>query len=196
MYVMMTMVTVGGLMLVAQIDPFSEDVGVKNVPLSLGFATIQVLSLATMMERILGGATRPLFGWISDRVGREPTMFFAFGMEGLSILLLLNFAHDPVLFIVFVGMTFFFWGEIYSLFPATVGDTFGRKYATTNYALMYTAKGTAALVVPFANSLKAQTGSWTGIFALSITFAWATALLALFALRPLRRRFIDEMSRT
>jgi MFS transporter, OFA family, oxalate/formate antiporter len=189
LYVMMTLVSAGGLMLVAQVDPFSADMGVRTVPLSLGLVTMQALSLATMLERILGGVTRPICGWISDKVGRETTMFGAFLVEGAALLLLGLFARNPTLFVLLTGLTFFAWGEIFSLFPAIVGDSFGRRYATTNYGLMYTAKGTASLLVPLASYLRAQTGSWVPVFATAAVFSWLTALLALFVLRPLRKRW-------
>jgi OFA family oxalate/formate antiporter-like MFS transporter len=117
-------------------------------------------------------------------------MFIAFGLEGFAILLLVNFAHVPVLFVVFSGLVFFAWGEIYSLFPAMCGDLFGRKFATTNYGLLYTAKGTASLLVPLGNVLKMATGSWMPIFILAIAFDWLGALLALFVLKPLRIRWL------
>src|SRR5713101_1342640 len=133
---------------------------------------------------ILNGLTRPFFGWVSDHIGRENTMFVAFGLEGLGILLLINFAHVPVLFVVFSGLVFFAWGEIYSLFPAMCSDLFGQKFATANYGLLYTAKGTASLRVPLGNVLQATTGSWLPIFIVAIAFDWLGALLAFFVLKP------------
>ncbi len=122
-------------------------------------------------------------------------MFIAFGLEGLGILLLINFAHIPVLFVVFSGLVFFAWGEIYSLFPATCGDLFGQKFATTNYGLLYTAKGTASLLVPLGNVLQAATGSWMPIFIVAIVFDWLGALLAFFVLKPLRVRWVSAQAR-
>jgi OFA family oxalate/formate antiporter-like MFS transporter len=94
------------------------------------------------------------------------------------------------LFVIFSGLTFFGWGEIYSLFPATCGDLFGRKFATTNYGLLYTAKGTASLLVPVGSLIAGSTGNWYPIFILAIAFDWIGALLALFALKPLRKRWL------
>jgi OFA family oxalate/formate antiporter-like MFS transporter len=189
MYFMMTMTALGGMMLMAQVDPISAEVGVKNVPLALGFWVLPALSLATMLERILGGVTRPLFGWISDHIGREPTMLLAFSLEGVALFLLVQFVHDPVLFVVFTGLTFFFWGEVFSLFPATLGDTFGRRYATTNYGLLYTAKGTATLLVSLGSyAIRAHSGSWPVLFRVAAVMCIVSALLAVFVLRPLRRR--------
>jgi MFS transporter, OFA family, oxalate/formate antiporter len=116
-------------------------------------------------------------------------MFIAFGLEGCAIFLLITFAHIPVLFVIFSGLTFFGWGEIYSLFPATCGDLFGRKFATTNYGLLYTAKGTASLLVPIG-SMIAASGNWYPVFLLAIAFDWVGALLALFVLKPLRKRWL------
>ena len=132
LYVMMTMLAMGGLMATAQVGPIAGDYQVAKVPVSLFGLTMAALPFALSLDRILNGVTRPFFGWVSDHIGRENTMFIAFGLEGLGILLLITFAHVPVLFVVFSGLVFFAWGEIYSLFPAACGDLFGRKFATTN----------------------------------------------------------------
>jgi OFA family oxalate/formate antiporter-like MFS transporter len=189
MYAMMTLVTTGGLMTVAQLEPIARHYGVADAPLSLLGYTFTALVLASALDRVLNGLTRPLFGWISDHVGRENTMFLAFALEGAALLLLLGFAGDPLLFVVLTGLTFFAWGEIYSLFPALCADLFGRRFATTNYGLLYTAKGTAALLVPLGSVLAAVCGSWEPVFLAAAAFNWLTAALALVALKPLARRW-------
>jgi OFA family oxalate/formate antiporter-like MFS transporter len=186
MYVMLTMVTMGGLMVIAQIEPMARDFHVADVEVTLLGMTQAALPFAMMLDRVLNGLTRPFFGWISDHFGRENTMFVAFGLEGIAILLLINLAHIPVLFVVLTGLTFFAWGEAFSLFPALCGDLFGRRFATTNYGFLYTAKGTASLLVPLGSLLKDATGSWMAIFVVAIVFDWAAALLALLVLKPLR----------
>jgi MFS transporter, OFA family, oxalate/formate antiporter len=191
LYVMMTMLAMGGLMATAQLGPIAADYKVAGVPVSLMGITMAALPFALSLDRILNGLTRPFFGWVSDRIGRENTMLIAFGLEGAGILLLVTFAHIPTLFVVFSGLVFFAWGEIYSLFPAMCGDLFGRKFATTNYGLLYTAKGTASLLVPLGNVLKAATGSWMPIFIVAIAFDWIGALLAFFVLKPLRIRWMS-----
>ena len=190
MYVMFTMVTMGGLMAIAQIGPMARDYGVADTSVTLIGITMAALPFAMTLDRILNGLTRPFFGWISDRLGRENTMFIAFGLEGIAIFLLVNLAHVPVLFVLLTGLAFFAWGEIFSIFPALCGDLFGRKYATTNYGLLYTAKGTAALLVPVGNLLKDVTGDWMAIFLIAITFDWIAALLALFVLKPMRYQWL------
>ncbi len=192
MYLMMTMLAMGGLMATAQLGPIATDYQVAKTSVSLLGITMAALPFALSLDRILNGLTRPFFGWVSDHIGRENTMFIAFGLEGVGILLLISFAHVPVLFVVFSGLVFFAWGEIYSLFPATCGDLFGRKFATTNYGLLYTAKGTASLLVPLGNVLQAATGSWMPIFVLAIAFDWIGAGLALFVLKPLRIRWVSD----
>src|SRR5947208_1390024 len=142
LYAMMTMLAMGGLMATAQLGPIAADYKVAQVPVSLLGITMAALPFALSLDRILNGLTRPFFGWASDHIGRENTMLIAFGLEGVGILLLITFAHIPSLFVVFSGLVFFAWGEIYSLFPAVCGDLFGRKFATANYGLLYTAKGT------------------------------------------------------
>jgi OFA family oxalate/formate antiporter-like MFS transporter len=192
LYVMFTMVATGGLMATAQLAVMAKDYKVADIPVSLLGITMVALPFALSLDRIMNGVTRPFFGWVSDHIGRERTMFIAFGAEGLAIILLLTLAHIPVMFVVLSGLVFFAWGEIYSLFPAIAGDLFGQKYATTNYGALYTAKGTASLLVPIGSLLKASTGSWVPIFALAILFDITAALLALFVLRPLRARVVSQ----
>jgi OFA family oxalate/formate antiporter-like MFS transporter len=141
------------------------------------------------MDRILNGLTRPFFGWVSDQIGRENTMFIAFVLEGAAILLLSAYGQNPVLFVVLSALVFFAWGEIYSLFPATNADTYGEKYATTNAGLLYTAKGTAALLVPLSSVLS-EGGEWHVVFYLAAVMAILAGVLALVALKPMRQREI------
>jgi OFA family oxalate/formate antiporter-like MFS transporter len=155
LYLMFTMAVTGGLMAVAQLAPMAIDFKVADVPVNLFGLTLAALPFALSLDRILNGITRPFFGWVSDHIGRENTMTIAFGLEGFAILLLVTFAHNPFLFVVLSGLTFFGWGEVYSLFPATCGDLFGKKFATTNYGLLYTAKGTASVFVPIGSALAA-----------------------------------------
>lgn len=190
LYIMMTMLAMGGLMATAQLGPIAKDFKVADSPVSLLGLTMAALPFALSLDRILNGLTRPFFGWVSDHIGRENTMFIAFGLEGFAIFLLITFAHIPLLFVIFSGLTFFGWGEIYSLFPATCGDLFGRKFATTNYGLLYTAKGTASLLVPVGSLIAGSSGNWYPVFMLAIAFDWIGALLAVLVLKPLRKRWL------
>ena len=194
LYIMMTMLAMGGLMATAQLGPIAKDFKVADSPVSLLGLTMAALPFALSLDRILNGITRPFFGWVSDHIGRENTMFIAFGLEGCAIFLLITFAHVPVLFVIFSGLTFFGWGEIYSLFPATCGDLFGRKFSTTNYGLLYTAKGTASLLVPVGSMIAGSSGNWYPVFMLAIAFDWIGALLAVFVLKPLRKRWLVDRS--
>ncbi len=142
MYVMFVMVGAGGLMATAQLAPIAKDFKIDNVPVSLLGITLPALTFALSIDRVLNGLTRPFFGWVSDHIGRENTMFIAFMLEGIGIYALLLVANNPLLFVILSGVVFFAWGEIYSLFPATCTDIYGRKFATTNYGMLYTAKGT------------------------------------------------------
>ena len=184
-YLMMTMVATGGLMAVAQLGPMATDYKVAKIPVSLIGITLPALAFALSLDRILNGITRPFFGWVSDHIGRENTMVLAFSLEGLAIIFLLKLAHIPAMFVVLSGLVFFGWGEIYSLFPSINGDLFGRKFATTNYGLLYTAKGTASLLVPLGSVLQASTGSWVPIYVVAIVFDFAAAVLAIVALKPI-----------
>jgi OFA family oxalate/formate antiporter-like MFS transporter len=187
LYAMMTLVTVGGLVAIAELKPMAGSFGLANVSFLIIGNTITALSLAAMLDRVTSGVTRPIFGWISDHIGRENTMFIAFTLEAGSILGWINFGHVPELFVLFSALTLFFWGEVYSLFPALCGDMFGRRYAPTNYGLLYTAKGTASLLVPLGSYLYHVTQSWTPILTLAMVFDVLVAFTALFFLRPLRK---------
>jgi len=148
------------------------------------------LTFALTVDRVLNGLTRPFFGWVSDFIGRENTMFIAFLLEGIGIWALYVYGRDPLAFVLLSGLVFFAWGEIYSLFPATCTDCFGVKYATTNAGLLYTAKGTASLLVPLANVLVVQTGGWTGAFIIASLFNVIAAFMAIFVLRRMRQRLV------
>jgi OFA family oxalate/formate antiporter-like MFS transporter len=162
------------------------------VPVSILGLTLPALTFALSIDRVLNGLTRPFFGWVSDQIGRENTMFIAFLLEGIGIYALLLYARDPLMFVILSGIVFFAWGEIYSLFPATCTDVYGRKFATTNYGMLYTAKGIAALLVPLANVLYDATGkSWNAVFILAAILNIIAAIMALAVLRPLRIREIS-----
>jgi len=190
MYVMFVAVGAGGLMAIAQLAPIANDYKIANIPVSLVGLTLPALTFALTIDRVLNGLCRPFFGWVSDQIGRENTMFIAFLLEGIGIYALLYFATNPVLFVILSGVVFFAWGEIYSLFPATCTDLYGKKYATTNYGMLYTAKGTAALLVPLANVLTSATGSWHAVFYVAAILNIVAAVMALAILKPLRRRFM------
>ena len=186
MYVMFVLVGAGGLMATAQLAPIAKDFDVDMVPVSLAGITLPALTFALSLDRILNGVTRPFFGWVSDKLGRENTMFIAFSLEAMGIWLLSMFGESPVTFVLLSGLVFFAWGEIYSLFPSACTDAYGTRYATTNAGLLYTAKGTAALLVPWGNVLTTMTGNWHAVFTIAVIMNVAAALLAIFVLKPMR----------
>jgi OFA family oxalate/formate antiporter-like MFS transporter len=192
MYAMFVMVGTGGLMATAQLAPIAKDFKIDTIPVSILGLTLPALQFALSIDRVLNGITRPFFGWVSDHIGRENTMFIAFFLEGIGIYALLHFANDPFLFVILSGLVFFAWGEIYSLFPATCTDIYGRKFATTNYGMLYTAKGTASLLVPLGNVLMAATGSWTAVFEIAAVLNIIAAIMALAVLRPMRRQAMSR----
>lgn len=190
-YAMFVAVAAGGLMATAQIGPISKDFGHGSVMISLFGATLPLLTMTLSIDNVANGLTRPLCGFISDRIGRENTMLIVFTGEALSIIGLLNFGHNPIAFVFFAAMIFMCWGEIFSIFPAICADTFGGKYAAGNAGALYTAKGTASLIVPLASVLS-HGGNWSLVFYVSAAITLAAALAAKFALTPMRKRFIEE----
>jgi OFA family oxalate/formate antiporter-like MFS transporter len=196
MYGMFVLVGAGGLMATAQLAPIAKDFQIDGVPVSLLGITLPALTFALSIDRILNGVTRPFFGWVSDNIGRENTMLIAFGLEAIGIWALSAFGHDPVMFVILSGLVFFAWGEIYSLFPSTCTDVYGVKYATTNAGLLYTAKGTASLLVPLGNILAQATGGWHTVFLVAAAMNLVAALAAPFVLKPLRARHAASLAAT
>jgi OFA family oxalate/formate antiporter-like MFS transporter len=192
MYLMFVMMAAGGLMATAQLAPIAKDFHIEKVPVSLLGLTMPALTFALSIDRILNGLTRPFFGWVSDQIGREQTMFIAFLLEGIGIIALANLGTDAVWFVVLSGLVFFAWGEIYSLFPSTVTDTYGATYATTNTGLMYTAKGTAALLVPLTSVIAAK-GNWHPVFMAAAALNIIAALMALLVLKPMRSAYTNRL---
>ena len=187
MFAMMTMMSTSGLMVTAQIVPFANDLGIGKMVI-WGFAAIPLI---LTVDRICNGLTRPFFGWVSDRIGRENTMFIAFGLEGIAMAIWLATMSNPVMFVIMSGIVFFGWGEIFSLFPSTLTDTFGAEHATKNYGCLYMAQGIGAIFGgPLASWLRDSAGSWTPVFSLAIGADLLTAVLALALLKPMRARYL------
>jgi OFA family oxalate/formate antiporter-like MFS transporter len=196
MYFMFVMVAAGGLMATAQLGPIAKDFQLADTPVSLIGITLPALTFALAIDRVLNGVTRPFFGWVSDNIGRENTMFVAFALEAVGILALYKFGQHPVAFVILTGVVFFAWGEIYSLFPSTTTDTFGAKYAAANAGLMYTAKGTASLLVPLSSLLVSATGGWHAVFIVASIMNAVAALTAWLVLKPMRRAYIEDANQS
>ena len=188
-YAMFVAVAAGGLMAAAQIGPIAGDYGLAKMPVSLMGWTLPLLTMTLSINNLCNGFTRPLCGFIADRIGRENTMFVVYIGEGLSLLGLVAFGHHPIAFMAFSAFIFVFWGEIFSGFPALCTDTFGAGCAAGNAGTLYTAKGTAALLVPLA-SLVSTGGHWNRVFVAAAVISIATGVAARFVLAPMRKRTI------
>jgi oxalate/formate antiporter len=191
MFVMMTMMSTAGLMVTSQMAAFTRDFGLAN---ALVFG-LPLLPLALSLDRITNGLTRPFFGWLSDQIGRENTMVIAFTLEGMAMTLWLFTRSNPVAFVLMSGVVLFAWGEIFSLFPSTLTDTYGARHATTNYGFLYMAQGIGSVLGgPVAALVHDAYASWMPVFAIIIAMNFATALLAGVALKPMRRRWFGAIS--
>ena len=184
MFLMFICVVTGGMMAVAQLGVIAQDLGVKEFQVNLYFITMAALPLALMLDRIMNGISRPLFGWISDNIGREKTMVIAFTLEGMGIIALGYFGSNPWAFLILSGVVFLAWGEVYSLFSALAGDAFGTKHIGKIYGVLYTAKGIGALFVPVGNLMMEATGTWSTVLYTVAAMDLFAAFLAVVALRP------------
>ncbi len=193
-YLMMTMLAFGGIVVTVQLNPMASSYHVDKVVVLWGMTA---LVLAITVDRILNGLTRPFWGWVSDHIGRENAIFVSFILEAMAVYALLQLISRPIWFVALSGLCFFAWGNIYSLFPSITGDLYGNKWATTNYGIVYTAKGLAtAFAGPGAAWLFAKTGSWSKVFWAMIICDVIAAFMALLWLKPLAKRMIRESEQT
>lgn len=192
MYVDFVLVAASGLMATAQLAPIATGFGIAMTPVTLVGFTFPALTFALSLNNLMNGLSRPLFGWISDLIGREMTMFLTFLAEGIGIFSLEKYGRDPVYFVILAGLVFFAWGNIFSIFPALTSDHFGKKYATTNYALLYTAKGCAAFFVPLGGIIALRTGNWSTTLEIAAVANIVAAVLMLVLVRPLRVRELRQ----
>jgi OFA family oxalate/formate antiporter-like MFS transporter len=188
MFVMFILVVTGGMMAVAQLGVIAKDLGVKEFKVDLHFFVMAALPLALMLDRIMNGISRPLFGWVSDNIGREKTMVIAFSLEGMGIIALGYFGSNPWAFLILSGVVFLAWGEVYSLFSALAGDAFGTKHIGKIYGVLYCAKGFAALFVPVGNLIMQATGTWATVLYTVAIMDLIAAGLAIAVLRPMLKR--------
>src|SRR5579863_946724 len=190
LYLMLTMLAFGGIVVTVQLNPMASSYHVDNVIVAFGMTA---LVLAITVDRLLNGLTRPFWGWVSDHIGRENAIFYSFILEAAAVFALLQLIGHPVWFVVLSGLCFFAWGNIYSLFPSITGDLYGSKWATTNYGVLYTAKGLATLfAAPGAAWLFAKTGSWNKVFWAMIICDIVAAFMALLWLKPLAKRVVTK----
>jgi len=190
MFLMFILVVTGGMMAVAQLGVIAQDLGVKEFKVDLHFFVMAALPLALMLDRIMNGVSRPLFGWISDHIGRERTMVIAFTLEGCGIIALGYFGSNPYAFLILSGIVFLAWGEVYSLFSALACDAFGTKHIGKIYGVLYTAKGIGALFVPIGNLMMEATGTWSTVLYTVAAMDLTAALLAMVVLRPVLAKHV------
>ena len=192
MYIDFVLVAASGLMVTAQLAPIARGFGIATTPVHFFGYTIPVLVFALSLNNLMNGVGRPLFGAISDVIGRETMLTITLMTEGVTILLLGTYGGNPIIFVLLAALSFLVWGDIYSIFPALTSDQFGRKYASTNYALLYTAKGCAALFVPFGSKLAQATGSWYATLMIAALGNCIAAVLMFAVVRPMRAKEIQK----
>jgi OFA family oxalate/formate antiporter-like MFS transporter len=187
MYIMFVLIASGGLTMAASMAPIAKDLKIDKIPVELFGMAMPALAFALFLNRIFDGVGRPFFGWLSDQIGREYTMALAFFVGACALFTLSQVGSNPVAFVLVTALYFGVYGEIFSLFPATQGDTFGSKYAAANAGMLYTAKGAGSLLVPVA-AIIAKNHGWGAVFTVGMSLNIIAALMALFVLKPMRVR--------
>jgi MFS transporter, OFA family, oxalate/formate antiporter len=187
LYIMFVLIASGGLTMAASLASIAKDLKIDKVPVDILGIAMPALVFALSLNRVFDGVGRPFFGWLSDQIGREYTMGLAFLIGAAALYTLSQSGSNPVLFVLVTAIYFGVYGEIFSLFPATQGDTFGSKFATANAGMLYTAKGVGSLLVPVAAAI-AKAHGWSAVFTVAMTFNVCAGLLALFVLKPMRAR--------
>jgi OFA family oxalate/formate antiporter-like MFS transporter len=187
LYLMFVLIASGGLTMAASMAPIAKDLKIEKIPVELFGMAMPALVFALQLNRIFDGFGRPFFGWLSDQIGREYTMALAFFIGAIALYTLSQSGSNPVTFVLVTAIYFGVYGEIFSLFPATQGDTFGAKFAASNAGMLYTAKGAGALLVPVAAYI-AKSHGWGAVFSVAMTFNVIAGLMALFVLKPMRVR--------
>ena len=172
MYAMFVMMAIGGLMVTANAGQMAQAFG-----LAAG-----ALTLAASLSPLVNAASRIFWGWASDRIGRERAMIIAFVLQAVSLLLVVGIGHlSAAWFALTLVLVYFTWGEIYSLFPALLDDYFGSRHATSNYGILYTAKGVASIVGGVAALLFERFGTRSAAFYGSAGLTLVAAVLAVGA---------------
>jgi len=191
LYIMFVLIASGGLTMAASMAPIAKDLKIEKIPVELFGAVMPALVFALFLNRIFDGVGRPFFGWLSDQIGREYTMALAFFAGAIALYTLSQSGSNPVTFVLVTALYFGVYGEIFSLFPATQGDTFGSKFAAANAGMLYTAKGAGALLVPVAAGIAKDHG-WGAVFSVAMTCNIIAGLMALFVLKPMRARHFAQ----
>ncbi len=188
LYAMFVTIAASGLIVTAQIGPMLKDYNIANAVVNLLVVSSTVIIASAIINNVINGLARPLFGWASDKAGRENIMALSFVLGAGAYWALGSFASNPYLFILTVALVYFTWGDIYGLFPAVCTDFFGTRYAATNSSILYTGKGVAAALVPAGGWLREATGSWYAVFVVAMIANLLVAAVTLLVLKPARRR--------
>jgi OFA family oxalate/formate antiporter-like MFS transporter len=177
LYASFVMMAIGGLLVTANAGSIAK---AWDIPVS-------ALAAATSLNALANGGSRIFWGWLSDRTGRELALGIAFILQAVSLVLVLTLGRTSgTYFTITLVLTFFTWGEIYSLFPSVVADYYGARHVTSNYGVMYSAKGVASIVGGgVAALLFERFGTWTACFYGSAVLALLAAGL-IFGLRMLK----------
>jgi OFA family oxalate/formate antiporter-like MFS transporter len=183
LFIAMLSMGMGGLMVTAQLKPVATNFKIGDA----------ALTVALVLTPLANGFSRILWGWVSDYLGREWTMFTAFSLQAIFLLAATTLGRaGDVIFVALITLVFLTWGELYVLFPAVLADLYGSKNSAMNYSFLYSAKGFASLLGGgIAATLFEMTGTWNYAFYGSAVLALLSALMALYVRRiPLPQKTV------
>jgi MFS transporter, OFA family, oxalate/formate antiporter len=185
LFIAMLSIGIGGLMVTAQLKPVATNFKIGEA----------ALTVALVLTPLANGSSRLLWGWVSDYLGREWTMFTAFLLQAIVLVAATTLGRTgDVMFVVVMVLVFLTWGELYVLFPAVLADLYGTKNSALNYSFLYSAKGFASLLGSgIAATMFEKTHTWNYVFFGSAALALVSALMALYVRRiPLPQKGVRQ----
>ena len=159
-----------GLMIISKLAAIAK----IQAGISLGFILVAALAVGN-------GGGRILAGFLSDRIGRQKTLFGSFVLQAVLVFLLSRAVEgSPLANVVILAVISALVGANYgtnlSVFPSITKDYYGLKNFGMNYGLVFTAWGVGGFVLALvAGKIYVRTESF------NVAYYGASALLVVAA---------------
>ncbi|KAL1524653.1 hypothetical protein AB1Y20_019540 [Prymnesium parvum] len=176
LYLLLVLITFVGLVVTAQLRPLAEafDIPIKTF----------VYALQERADRMLNFISRPLWGSVSDVIGRLEALGLAFSMQAVVLVIWSAHLGDESYFVICSALSTFSWGEVYSIFPAIAADLYGVQHVSATFGALYTGKAVASILAGPVVSVVSDLLSWYLIIEVMAFLSLLDALLAVFVLKP------------